>query len=74
MSACGSLAATAFYTLSSQLNASLELITDNRAMAHVIAFARGVEFSPIHALRTLIVTGCALSLIMAGQAFPALGL
>jgi len=55
------------------LNASLAFFTDTHVMAQVIALARNVEFSAIDALRTVIVTGCAAALIMAGPFFPALG-
>jgi hypothetical protein len=43
------------------------------AMAQALAFARAVEFSSFGALRSVIVTSCALTLIAAGPAVPAFG-
>lgn len=40
----------------------------------MITLVRKADVSPIDALHRVIVTGCALSLILAGQAFPAFGL
>jgi hypothetical protein len=39
-------------------------------MARVIALTQAARREPIEALRTLIVCGCALALIAAGQALP----
>lgn len=39
-------------------------------MAQAIAFTRHYAPDPIEIARTLIVCGCALALILAGQTFP----
>jgi hypothetical protein len=41
-------------------------------MARVIALAATRRPAPLEALRMLMVCGCALALILAGQAFPIL--
>ncbi len=40
-------------------------------MARAFAFAQQAAHDPIEAARTMIVIGCALALIAAGQALPA---
>jgi len=39
-------------------------------MAKAIAFTQQFAHDPIEIARTLVVCGCALALILAGQAFP----
>ena len=43
-------------------------------MEHMITFMRRAPSLPVDALRMMIVTGCALALIMAGQPVPVLAL
>ncbi|WP_269801001.1 hypothetical protein [Allopontixanthobacter confluentis] len=43
-------------------------------MEHMITFMRRAQSLPVDALRMMIVTGCALALIMAGQPVPVLAL
>jgi hypothetical protein len=39
-------------------------------MARALAYARQLTFAPADAARAIIVAGCALALIAAGQALP----
>jgi hypothetical protein len=53
-------------------NRSLTGQAHHRAMARAIALVATVRTAPHEALRMLVVCGCALALIAAGQALPTL--
>ena len=52
------------------LNTLLAAKRENARMAKAIAFTQQYAPDPIEIARTLIVCGCALALILAGQAVP----
>ena len=52
------------------LNLSATLGRDNARMARALAYAQQAAHDPLEIASTLIVCGCAVALIAAGQALP----